>query len=57
MSMYVVVLSDIKLGLIESLHMGTTLSSALTGALLIPAALTLTKDSLGWVWLQLLFSR
>jgi hypothetical protein len=40
MSMYVVVLSDIKLGPIESLCMGTTLFSAPTGALLIPATLT-----------------
>jgi hypothetical protein len=42
MSMYVVVLSDIELGLIESLRVGMTLSGAPTGALSIPAALTST---------------
>jgi hypothetical protein len=42
MSMYVVVLSDIELGPIESLHVGMTLSGAPTGAPLIPAALTST---------------
>jgi hypothetical protein len=41
MSMYVVVLSDIELGLIESLCAGTTLFGTPTGALSIPAALTL----------------
>jgi hypothetical protein len=42
MSMYVVVLSDIELGSIESLRVGTTLSGALMGAPSIPATLTLT---------------
>jgi hypothetical protein len=40
--MYVVVLSDIELGLIESLHVGTTLSGTPTGTPSIPATLTLT---------------
>jgi hypothetical protein len=42
MSMYIVVLSDIELGPIESLRVGMTLSGALTGALSIPATLTST---------------
>jgi hypothetical protein len=42
MSMYVVVLSDIELGPIESLRAGTTLSGAPSGAPSIPAALTST---------------
>jgi hypothetical protein len=42
MSMYVVVLSDIELGPIESLRTGTTLSGTPTGAPSIPAALTST---------------
>jgi hypothetical protein len=45
MSMYVVVLSDIELGLIESLRVGTTLSGTSTGALSIPAALTVTAST------------
>jgi hypothetical protein len=44
--MYIVVLSDIELGPIESLRMGTTLSGAPTGAPSIPAALTSTPSSI-----------
>jgi hypothetical protein len=42
MSMYVVVLCDIELGPIESLHPGMTLFGAPTGAPSIPAVLTST---------------
>jgi hypothetical protein len=46
MAMYVGELSDIKLSPIESLHAGTTLSGALTGAPSFAPALTSTVGRL-----------